>query len=54
MKLKWTENRALACIVLAVAVLKEEITLLRVAGILCVMAGVLLICGGDSGEAQDK
>ena len=41
-------------VVLAVAVLKEDITLLRVAGILCVMAGVLLICGGDSGEAQDK
>lgn len=41
-------------VVLAVVVLKEEITLLRVAGILCVMAGVLLICGGDSGEAQDE
>ena len=34
-------------VVLAALVLKEEVTLLRMTGILCVMGGVLLICGGD-------
>ena len=38
-------------VVLAALVLKEEISLLRILGILCVMAGVLLICGGDGEEA---
>jgi undecaprenyl phosphate-alpha-L-ara4N flippase subunit ArnE len=37
-------------VVLAALVLKEEITPLRAAGILCVMGGVVLICGGDGEE----
>ncbi len=40
-------------VVLAALVLRERITLLRIAGILCVMAGVLLICGGDGEGAEE-
>ena len=40
-------------VVLAALVLKEQVTLLRIIGILCVMGGVLLICGGD-GEEEAK
>lgn len=41
-------------VVLAALVLREEITPLRIAGILCVMGGVLLICGGDGEGAQER
>ena len=34
-------------VLLAALVLKEEMSLLRMVGILFVMGGVLLICGGD-------
>ena len=39
-------------VVLAAAVLREEITLLRIAGIVCVTVGVVLVCGGDGGEEE--
>ena len=34
-------------ILLAAVVLKEEITLLKCAGVLIIIAGVILIAGGD-------
>ena len=40
-------------VLLAALVLKEEITLQRLIGILCVMGGVLLICGGDGEGAAE-
>lgn len=41
-------------VVLAALVLKEEVTLLRMTGILCVMGGVLLICGGDGEGGENE
>ena len=37
-------------VVLAAAVLREDISPLRIAGIVCVTVGVVLVCGGDGGR----